>query len=120
MAQSEQPGPSHSKARSESPSQIDSEEELETSTQPSTPAYFFCIHCSIARSISLEYSGACVYCLEHDQKYCISGDHEADRPDFIDMEGKEQSTCRNCRERDPPGEPSDDETELSQSSDDDE
>lgn len=64
------------------------------------PTYFICFHCSIARKTSLGYDGICLYCLEHEQKYCITGGHEADRCLFTDSEGNEQSSCRNCRERD--------------------
>lgn len=101
---------------SESSSQSDSEEDTESSITTSTPAYFVCTHCSIPRRAGLEYSGICVYCLEPQQKYCIPGDHEADRSEFYDSEGKEQASCRNCRE----GIPSDEEMEIAQRSDDDE
>lgn len=68
-------------------------------TPASTATYFICIHCSITRGTGLRYSDICVYCLEHEQKYCIAGDHEADRDLFTDMEGTEQSSCRDCRGR---------------------
>lgn len=93
-------------------SQVEAEEDPEqtpsASIPASTPAYFFCVHCSIPRRIGLGYSGICAYCLEHEQKYCIAGGHEADRPLFLDAEGTEHVSCRNCREHGL----SDDEVEL--------
>lgn len=91
-----------------------SEESLSGSIRASTPTYFFCIHCSLARRTGLGYSDICVYCLEHEQQYCVAGDHEADRHLFTDTDGVEQSSCRHCRERDA----FDDEMECSQESDD--
>lgn len=104
---------SDSSSQSDSSSESDSDEDTESNISTSTPAYFICTHCSIPRKAELEYSGICVYCLEPEQKYCISGDHEADRSEFYDSEGKEQAACRNCRE----GIPFDEETEIAQGSD---
>ncbi|KAJ6110580.1 hypothetical protein N7486_002815 [Penicillium sp. IBT 16267x] len=59
--------------------------------------YLFCLSCGIPRNFNLVYSGICVYCTE-EKKYCIYGDHEEDRPDFVDRHGIEQLRCNNCRD----------------------
>lgn len=69
-----------------------------------TSLYFMCIHCGIPRKASreapLDSSGFCIYCLQDEQKFCIRGQHEADRGDFIDEKGEEQISCKDCRETD--------------------
>ncbi|KAJ5736000.1 uncharacterized protein N7483_001125 [Penicillium malachiteum] len=63
-------------------------------------SYYFCLHCGIPRSTKLIYEGICVYCLEYEQKYCIFGEHEENRRNFIDRHGVEKVRCNNCRDDD--------------------
>lgn len=97
--------------------QLDAEENSKQNQSDSIPesglAYFYCIRCSIPRGIGLSHDGICVYCLEHEQQYCMAGGHETDRPLFVDAEGVEHSSCRECRER----ESTDEEVLLGQESD---
>lgn len=75
----------------------DGDDDINETTTVSTPAFFRCLHCGIARSAGLEYSGICIYCFEHEVKYCIAGDHETDRPEFVDADGVEYEDCNGCR-----------------------
>lgn len=68
----------------------------------------------MARGIGLSYDGIYIYCLEHEQQWCMTGGHETDRPLFMDAEGIAHSSCRECRERESSG----GEMLLSQESDD--
>lgn len=90
-----------------SPTALELEEE-EESREPHinssirTSPYFICTHCSIPRKASreapLDSSGFCIYCLQDEQKFCIRGQHEADRAHFIDEKGEEHISCKDCRE----------------------
>lgn len=73
----------------------DSDDEA-TASLPAT-SFFRCLHCEVTRSARLEYSGICVYCFEHEQKYCIAGQHEEDRPCFVGTDGVEYDDCNGCR-----------------------
>lgn len=110
-----------SETTSGSPSPL---EEVEKNSQPSPDlstsqapfSYFTCIHCSIPRRSVLEYLGICIYCLQHEQKVCLRGQHELDRSDFIDEEGDEHASCNVCRKGETFGDEEVDDTEGSSSS----
>ncbi|KAJ5992387.1 hypothetical protein N7451_008111 [Penicillium sp. IBT 35674x] len=76
---------------------IDSQE---SKLEPQIIPYQFCLSCGIPRNFNLVYSGICVYCMD-EKKYCIYGDHEEDRPDFVDKHGDEHVRCNNCRGDEP-------------------
>lgn len=65
--------------------------------EPQIGPYQFCLSCGIPRNSHLVYSGICVYCME-EKKYCIYGDHEEGRPDFVDKHGNEHVRCNHCRD----------------------
>lgn len=77
----------------------DDEEEEETATTVPTPVFFQCLHCGVWRGACGEYSGICIYCLEHEQKWCLAGYHETDRPEFVGADGVEYEDCNGCRGR---------------------
>ncbi|KAJ5084891.1 hypothetical protein NUU61_009470 [Penicillium alfredii] len=72
----------------------------ETMPMGSLPLHFVCTHCQVPRSVRLHGLCICIYCLQHEQKYCVRGQHEMDRPDFVDLDGMEYEVCNQCRSRD--------------------
>lgn len=92
----ESPAPNTSHQPSPSPDAEDRNSETISDIAPS--AWFRCLHCGIARRAGVQYSEICLYCLEHEQKFCVFGDHEGDRPSFVGDDGVEYEVCNDCRE----------------------